>query len=214
MSEETKLNFQQHYVVGIQRAESLEDRRNGILLGTVGENKLLLSGECCKDLQAGEKIIVRMVHGGRAYGFETLVFENPVCVTAALAVLDMPTKIESLGLRKSDRINVLFPVDIRTQGVGEKSADTLLLRGTVLNLSSGGVRVYTKTRVAKDSTLALSFTLPGAKNTVTISGVVLDSFQERSVFGQRIKFYNTEKNQGDLANIRQWVAQHQVFAEE
>jgi len=213
MAEENKLNFQQHYVVGIQRADVLEDRRTATMLGVLVPSKILLSGEGCKDLRAGERIIVRTVHGGRAFGFETVVIEAPQCNVAPIAVAEMPAKIESLGLRKSDRINVLIPVDIRTQSQGDK-ADTLLLRGTVLNLSSGGVRLYTKMRVGKDYNMALSFTLPGAKNPVNISGVVLDSFQERSVFGQRVKFYNTEKNQKDLAEIRQWVNQHQEFAED
>ncbi|MDH4247853.1 MAG: flagellar brake protein [Deltaproteobacteria bacterium] len=212
MSEETKLNFQHHYHIGIQRSESMEDRRTGVLMGLLGTDHLLLSGDGCAGLKPGEKIIVRTVHGGRAFGFETVVAEVPTSGTP-LAVVEIPSKIESLGLRKSDRINVLIPVDIRTQGLGENSADTLLLRGTILNLSSGGVRLYTKTRVGKDATMALSFTLPGAKNIVTISGVVLDSFLERSVFGQRVKFFNTEKNQAELISIKQWVVQHLMFAE-
>ena len=212
MTEETKLSLQQHYLVGIQRADALEDRRMGTLMGLLGDDKVLLSGEGCLGLKPGEKVIVRTVQGGRAWGFETHVMEVPQS-TIPLAVLEMPGKIESLGLRKADRINVLIPTDIRTQGHGENSADTLLLRGTILNLSSGGARLYTKTRVGKNANMALSFSLPGAKNVVTISGQVIDSFQDRSVFGQRIKFFNTEKNQAELAVIRQWVTEHRLFVE-
>ncbi|MDH5751004.1 MAG: flagellar brake protein [Deltaproteobacteria bacterium] len=212
MAQDTnKLDLQQHHPVGIQKVESLDDRRMVTLLGKVN-NSLLLVGEGCLDLEVKQKIIVRTVQGGKAWGFESsinAVVKDPI----GMVFLDLPPNFESISLRKNDRINVHIPTEIRTRASTGVSEDVMLLKGTIINISGGGCRLFTKTRIANNSTVSLVFTLPGDKHLITIGGVVLDSYQDRSVFGQRVKFH-TGKHLDGLLTIRQWVNQNQEFVEE
>ena len=210
--EEKNLELSQHYRVTIQRINNQEEREAGLLVGAISKEHLLVTGVPAGIYKPGERIILRTVRGGKAYGFETTVtdvVESPVTVL----FLVPPANIEAIGLRKADRLNVFIPTDLRSKAAGDESSNTMLLKATILNLGPGGCRVFTRTKIPQNASVNLSFSLPGEKTTLVVGGAVLDTFTTKSVFGQRIKFHNVENYQNDLAEIRKWISANQVFIE-
>ena len=198
--------------IAIQRAANPEQRMRGQLLGQVSPELLLLLGSDEALLDVGERIVVRTLQAGKALGFETTVrqvVESPV----RLYFVDMPRDVEVHKLRKAERLDVFVPVDVRfATGKGD-DADTLLLKGNMLDISGGGCRVFTKRSIPASTVVAVTFTLPGERNDCVVSGSVIDTTAQNTVFAQRIKFFASEKNLEALSDIKRWVNQNLVFAD-
>lgn len=198
--------------IAIQRGQDTQNRVRGHLLGQVSPDLLLLLGPAEFALAPGEHIVVRTLQSGKALGFTTVVrqsVERPV----RLYFVEMPKDLEVLNLRKSDRIDVFVPVDVRfASGKGDEE-NTMLLQGNMLDISGGGCRVFTKRSIPPSTVVNVSFTLPGERHRCDVSGSVLEAFAQNAVHGQRIKFFASEKNVEDLAEIKRWVNQNVVFAE-
>jgi len=196
--------------VVIQPVDDLETRFRGNLLGRVSEDRLLISTLPDMSLAIDDRIIVRALQSGKALGFETRI-KDLVHEPVPLLFVELPAGLEILKLRKSDRLNLLVPVDIRyTKGKGDQT-DTVILRGNLLNISGGGCRVFTKNQIAPESTVNLSFHLPGEKLLHNLSGTVIESSHYQSQFDQRVRFHPSTKNTVGLAEVKSWVEQHQEF---
>ena len=198
--------------IAIQRGADTERRLRGQLLGQVTPELLLLLGSADGLLEAGERIVVRTLQAGKALGFETTVrqvVDSPV----RLYFVELPKAVEVIQLRKAERLDVFVPVDLRfATGKGD-DADTLLLKGNMLDVSGGGCRVFTKRGIPAATVVNVSFTLPGERHDCVVAGSVIDSFTQNAIFGQRIKFFASEKNLEALGNIKRWVNQNLAFAD-
>ncbi|HKI97468.1 MAG TPA: PilZ domain-containing protein [bacterium] len=198
--------------VAIQRGRDSQERFRGQLLGQVSPELLVIAGAEEAVLVKGERIVVRTLQSGKALGFETTVsevVEHPV----RLLFVEVPQAIEAISLRKADRLDVFVPADIRfTEGNGD-DAHTALLHGNMLDISGGGCRVFTKRGIPLKTVVNVSFTLPGERHACAVSGSVLDAFTQNAIYGQRIKFFASEKNVEDLGEIKRWVQQNLVFAD-
>ncbi len=198
--------------IAIQRGRESPQRFRGQLLGQVSPEYLLLAEVDGAGLAIGERIVVRTLQAGKALGFETTVrevVERPV----RLCFVDLPEAIEVIHLRKADRLDVFVPVDIRHATGKDSSGDTILLKGNIVDISGGGCRVFTKRPIPAETVVNVSFTLPGERNACAISGSVIDSFAQNTLFGQRIKFFAAEKNLAELSEIKRWVNQNLAFAD-
>lgn len=198
--------------IAIQREGANQERIPGQLLGLVSPDYLLLSGTDDAPLAKEERIVVRTLQSGKALGFATTVrevVEHPV----RLYFVDMPQSVEVLKLRKSDRIDLFVPADIRFATGKESDSDTLLLRGNMVDVSGGGCRVFTKRSIPPSTVVNVSFTLPGERHSCVVSGSVLDVAPQNALFCERIKFFGSEKNLEDLAEIKRWIQQNVVFAD-
>lgn len=208
----TRAELRPQLPIAIQRGKDTKNRLRGHLLGQVGADLLLLQGPEEATLVPGEHIVVRTLQSGKALGFATIVRqvqERPV----RLSFVDMPQRVETLNLRKSDRIDVFVPVDIRFATGKDEKADTIMLHGNMLDISGGGCRVFTKRSIPPSTVVNVSFTLPGQRNACAVSGSVLEAFAQNAIHGQRIKFFSSERNVEDLAEIKRWVNQNAVFAD-
>lgn len=206
------IDLTKHFPITIQRVNNPDERYQGLLVGQISPDHILLCDIQAENFTIGERVIIRTIRGGRIWGFETFIIdmnERPV----PIVFLAPPKDVETVSLRKTDRLNVFIPADLRTHVSDEGSSNTLLIKATILNLGSGGCRVFTKTRIPSDSSINISFLLPGDKNVILISGTVLDTYQNKSIFGQRIKFFNVETYKEDMANVRKWLKQHSEFTE-
>lgn len=196
--------------VVIQSADDLDTRVRGNLLGRVSGDLLILSIPPDFPFEIDARIIIRALQSGKALGFESRV-KHLISNPAPLIFVETPSDLEVLKLRKSDRLNLLVPTDIRfSKGKGDQT-DTVILKGNILDMSGGGCRIFTKNQIAAESTVHLSFHLPGEKNLNYLSGTVIDSSLYQSQFDQRVRFHTSEKNRNDLAEIRRWIDEHQDF---
>jgi len=101
-------------------------------------------------LKEGREIVIRYIQEGAVYGFASKVMRG-IGQPFNLAILQYPTAIEEVSLRRSPRIPVVIPVE--RDGVQRKGE-------MIVNLSSGGAAVLLNQMVQMEDTFNLSFTLP------------------------------------------------------
>lgn len=197
--------------VAVQRPGN-EERHRGQLLGQVSADYLLLTAAPEAGLQKDERIVVRTLQAGRALGFETVVREvldEPV----RLYFLAVPGQVEVLRLRKTDRMDLFVPADVRFATGTDANADTLMLKGNIVDVSGGGCRMVTKRPIPAGTVVNVSFMLPGERHTCALSGSVLDGVSQGTRHTHRVKFFASERHVEDLAHIKRWVQQHADFAD-
>lgn len=198
--------------VVLQKPGDDQERYRGVFLTVLPDDMFLVQVEEVIPIKVNEPVIIRMVQDGSAIGFEssaTHMVKEPV----GLYFFAMPASVESVALRKTERMDVFVPCEIRHEMTGKSSGDTMILQGYLTNVSSGGCRVLTKRPIPLDSAVRLSFNLPLEKHLYTLSGNVLESSSKKSVFGHRVRFFPSDKNVLDINELRRWVKQNIDFAD-
>jgi hypothetical protein len=101
--------------------------------------------------------------------------------------------------RKHLRVNADFPVTVILPG------HELILGGTVLDLSGGGVRVATATDLPPGQAIVLRFTLPGQHREMIVRGRIVLSFFDAGMrhFAHGVAF--TQYTPQDQHSIGQFV---------
>ncbi len=197
----------------LQRAQDPAQRYRGVLIGVVSDDLVLVQVEGQAPIDVNEKVIVRMVEAGKAYGFETVI-SHMISEPVPMVFLALPAGVEVVNLRKAERMDVFVPVDVRHEAEkGGSAADTRILQGYLTNISSGGCRVLTKMPIAAKDVVNLSFHMPLDKHLYTLSGTVLESTSQRSIFGHRVRFFPSDRNVQDLAELRRWINQNMDFTD-
>lgn len=196
--------------ISIQKDDELDHRFNGLLLGQISSTWIVLFVIEDHQFPAGETIIVRAIQGGKAVGFKTTVHRS-IAEPANLLFCDFPDSVEEISLRKSGRLELFLPSDLRYTDKSGGSEDTVMLRANMVDISNGGCRIFTKRPIPAESQVNISFTLPGEKRLITLAGSVIDAYPRESVFGQRIKFFTSQRNMADLTEIRRWISQHEEY---
>ena len=80
----------------------------------------------------GNALVVKYVHGGKVYGFRTEVMAYLYKKRIILVVLAYPEIVETVALRKEQRIDFLVPARLTVAGEG--------LDGFIVDLSPSGCR--------------------------------------------------------------------------
>ncbi|MBI4081839.1 MAG: PilZ domain-containing protein [Candidatus Lambdaproteobacteria bacterium] len=204
-----KLNRNRPIVV--QRAQAPDGQTcSGTLIGNCATDLLIVGGFKDVEFAVGDRIIVRMLIDDQAVGFQTTVKEivrSPV----HLYFLEYPEQVLAINLRKSERIKVFLPAEVRADKAGER--EVLMLKTVVVNLSSGGCMISSKRNVEPKSDIAISFSLPGDKFVFTLTACVLDSKHHDGVFAQRARFSDFRENLPKVAEISKWIGQNLSFAQ-
>jgi hypothetical protein len=196
--------------ITVQRTQGDSARIPGTLVGNIHDEFLILSGLKDIDLQIGEQIVVRMVHESSVYGYQSSVqgiIEAPV----KMFVISYPQRVESVNLRKSERLKVFFPASVRAP-VNPPAQDLQILSGMLLNISSGGCCFSSKRQVQTSSRISLSFSFPGETHVYNVRGVVLVTLAGDGVYAQRVQWLKEGPDQPVLAAIGRWIEQNVPFA--
>lgn len=101
-----------------------------------------------------QRCLVRFLSEGKACGFPCTLLKNGDNVSPYLRV-SWPRKIECVGIRKHERVEIRVPCKIRRENQHD-------LEGETIDLSAGGCGIWTETRIAPDTLVRLSFSLPDA----------------------------------------------------
>ncbi|MFQ5586634.1 MAG: response regulator [Thermodesulfobacteriota bacterium] len=101
--------------------------------------------------------------------------------------------------RGEPRVPISIPVDLIVEGIAVK--------GTLLNLSASGLFLHTMQELQIDTTIQLTFTIPGCDTMMKLNGVVKwynDFSEEESFFGGAgIQFLNITSEEKEV--LRQFV---------
>jgi hypothetical protein len=142
-----------------------------------------------KHLLPESEVVVRYVHRGNAWGFQSKL-TRVISTPAKLLVLEYPSEIENFNLRSDERIECLLPGGIELQKAKRK--------GVVLDISIGGCRFsFSESKepidVAVDAELKLRCQLPGIEGDQEFEGRVkrVEKDKMRTVLG--IEFNNVEQ---------------------
>ena len=112
-------------------------KHKGFLVGNIHKELLVLGGIQDANFSIGDNLVIRLVLGSEAVGFVTTVKETAKA-PLKLYFVSFPEKVESVNLRKAQRLNVFLPAEIQAKNSNGGGADLHLLQGMVLNISGGG----------------------------------------------------------------------------
>jgi len=111
-------------------------------------------------LTSGCECIVRYIYNETAYGFETVVLKSLHDSNLPLLYLAYPQKVEKIGLRRHQRVEMYLPVHIEIQGESHIQE----LEGNILDLSVGGCLFEVHSQVdfnlKLETKIIISFSLP------------------------------------------------------
>jgi len=152
-----------------------------------------------------------MVLGSNAVGFRTRV-EEVAHVHEQIYFVTYPQYMESLDLRKSDRLSVLIPAEVQFS-IGDSPEGVMhLLEGIVLDLSGDGCRLGSKRPIKPNTEVNLAFTLPGDRFVYRLEGRVRRQNNRKQAFVQGVQFPRTARNLPAMLDLGRWVDQHLTFA--
>ena len=120
-------------------------KHKGFLVGNIHKELLVLGGIQDANFSIGDNLVIRLVLGSEAVGFVTTVKETAKA-PLKLYFVSFPEKVESVNLRKAQRLNVFLPAEIQAKNSNGGGADLHLLQGMVLNISGGGVLFHHQER--------------------------------------------------------------------
>lgn len=155
-------------VIHTNPGESDEKRYSTVVRGWYQGSYVLLDKPITEETGApfgkSRRCLVRFLSEGKACGFPCTLLKSGDAASPYLRV-SWPRKIESVGIRKHERVEVRVPCSITYQDHDE-------LEGETVDVSGGGCGIWIQSRIAPDTAIQLSFHLPdgsavlGAKATV------------------------------------------------
>nr|WP_280712743.1 flagellar brake protein [Desulfobaculum xiamenense] len=143
-----------------------------------------------------EKVVtVRYLHEGQVFGFGSEVLWN-LTAPFRLLFLRYPKTIETLNLRKAQRVDCFLPVQV---GSGEGEGQYVQSGGMMLNLSAGGCQLVLDSAedaempsFAVDSRLDVSFTMVGSDRSIKLTGKVKNVSLHRSRMYLGVMFHELD----------------------
>lgn len=187
-------------------------QHQAVLYGTVGTERLIVGGLTDAVYEEGEELVVRMMLRNNAVGFRSRV-EAVTDVDQNLYFLSYPQFMDSLDLRKSQRLGVLIPAEVQFSGTDDTEESLVhLLEGVVLDISGDGCRLGSKRPIPANASVSLTFSLPGDRFVYRVEGKVLRKANRKQAFVQGVQFPRTPRNLPAMLDLGRWVQQHLVFA--
>lgn len=187
-------------------------RLKGYLLGQRHKQYLIIglpNASSLKGMLLPESLVtIRYIAEGVAYGFKSEIL-NSVSRPESVVFVAHPEKIETLQIRKSQRISCNFPAETT---IGDKNTDCM-----IVDLSSGGCRLIfheerhdlLKKNLKGDEELLVKFYALEEKNSYQISGKVTSIAANGKKFTLGLKF--TEKDNSSEQIIQSYIEKLSKF---
>lgn len=213
------MKFTENIPLTIQRPpQSGGGSHTGILYGSVQEKYLIAGGFEGTELEVGEEMMVRLSSGGHMLGFWARVIDRVEGVgriegAEVLYFLSFPEHVETLNMRKAERMNLFVPVQVRlteSAGGGEQ-----IFEGALINLSSNGCCLNALTVLKDNPWCELRFHLPGVDQEFLVEGRVVRSGEERSKVSEMgVEFAGASGPVATAGKIRNWLESNLPLAQE
>ena len=188
-----------------------EDRYQGILIGNVNEEMLVIGEIAGVQFEVGEQIILHIPMDSQLVGFETIVItkvDYPLMYVVRFPDVIEEIKGSKIKVRKVERIRAFIPADVN---VPDPGGGTYLVLTRILELSSGGCWFRSKTPLPI-SPITMTFSLPGNQHIKSAHAIVLTSSHAWTVYDIRAKFPKEGTNIPIIQEITNWVNDNQSFA--
>ena len=181
-----------------------EFKAAGFLAGMISDEFLMIRVPAIPGilsrLNEGDLIVVRYVYAGNVYGFNSTISK---CIQkpALIVFLSYPDAVETVNLRKAQRVECLFPATVKT--------DRGDYRAVIVDISQGGCRVCLDHGASQsssfdiDQTIGLSFHLAGVAEEQVIDGRIRVLKKDAQLSEMGIKF--DEEDKAVLNNVKQYI---------
>lgn len=190
--------------------EARKFKATGILVGMVPDEYLLIRVPAIPGILSrlieGNTIVVRYIYAGNVYGFASKV-QSYIQKPALIVFLTYPAAVESMNLRKTQRIECRFPATVKTDH-GEYKA-------VIIDISLGGCRVCFEVVAGEsssmdtDQTVTVSFYLAAIAEKQVIRGRVQNLKKDGQLFEMGIRF--DQKNDAVLNNVKHYIDSFAAF---
>ncbi len=190
-------------------------RLNGHLLGQRHKHYLIIGLPSTSSLKGmllpNSLVTIRYIVDGTAYGFNGEII-NFISKPEAIVFVEYPEKVESLQIRKSQRISTNIPT------VAE--LNDRKIEGVIIDLSSGGCRMmfheddhdFLKTNIKGDEELNIKFYALEEKNNYEATGKItsIADVDKRFTFG--LKFSEKDSAVSDM--VQKYIDKLSRFLEQ
>ena len=181
-----------------------EFKAAGFLVGMISDEYLMIRVPAIPGilsrLNEGDPIVVRYVYAGNVYGFNSTIL-NYVQKPALIVFLAYPAAVETVNLRKAQRVECLFPATVKT--------DRNDYKAVIVDISQGGCRVCLDHGASEsssfdiDQTIGLSFHLAGVVEEQVIKGKIRLLKKDAQLSEMGIQF--DQENEAVLNNVKQYI---------
>ena len=170
--------------------EGMEERFKALLVGMEAPRYLMvrlqIPSTFRNQIDKGTVFIIRYLYFGNVYGFRSKSLGS-IQSPFKLTFLSYPDSIESLNIRKAERVSCFIPTAV-TLHENE-------LNGLIMDISKGGVRLTIHGKndlisdVKIDDSVGLSFPLLGLEGTQKFEGIIksITGDKEKLSFGIEFK---------------------------
>lgn len=145
-------------------------------------------------LREGTKVKLTFWDELAAYSFEGKIMQR-IAVPIPMFVLELTDSVAKVQRRNYVRIPALYPVSFRSV---TKEGLSDLHKGTMLDLSGGGMRFLTKERVENKSLLYAILTLPKGDLKTPIRVCRVEKIEDSKHYTVSVEFHDISERERDL----------------
>jgi len=176
--------------------EGIEEKLKSHLIGLIPSEFIIIKAPIGysgirEKLFEGNKVTIRYIQHGHAYGFESSII-SLVTKPKTMLILNYPTTVDTASFRKTERFDCYIPCIIEIEGQDYTS--------TIMDISLKGCRcllpeLSSKTqRIVDQNVLSatLKFESPSDKDNIELSALIVNVSDYKSASKVGIKFDNLD----------------------
>ncbi len=193
--------------------EGIEGKLKSHLIGLIPSEFIIIKAPIGysgikEKLFEGNKVTVRYLQHGQAYGFETFLM-TLVTKPKMMLILSYPTTINTVSLRKTERYDCYIPCVLEIEGQD--------LTGTIMDISLNGCRCLLpelpskiQRSVGKDTISGrLKFESPSNKDNIELSVLAVNKTDYKSTSKIGISFDNLDSGvETSLVKVIEFLGKH------
>ena len=182
-----ELVFEEGEYEGIYRTRIEEVGERIIAVGAPYNNGELVP------LREGTKVKLTFWDEAAVYSFEGKIMQK-IAVPIPMFVIELPDTVAKVQRRNFVRVPALYPVSFRSvtkQGLSD------LQKGTMIDLSGGGMRFLTKERVENKSLLYVLLTLPIGDLQTPVRVCRAEKLEDSKHYTVSVEFHDISERERD-----------------
>ncbi len=193
--------------------EGIEGKLKSYLIGLIPSEFMIIKAPIGysgikEKLFEGNKVTVRYIQHGQAYGFESFIM-TVVTKPKTMLILSYPTTINTVSLRKTERYDCYIPCVLEIEGQD--------FTGTIMDISLSGCRCLIpelpskiQRSVNKDTISGtLKFESPNNKDNLELSVLVVNKSDYKSASKIGLSFDNLDSEvERTLVRVTEFLEKH------
>lgn len=144
-------------------------------------------------LREGTKVKLTFWDEAAAYSFEGKIMQR-IAVPIPMFILELPDSVDKVQRRNFVRVPAFYPTAFRSV---TKEGLSDLQKGTMLDISGGGMRFLTKDRVENQSLLYVHITLPKGELKTPVRVCRVENMDDSKHYRVSVEFHDISERERD-----------------